>query len=336
MKIQKQLEHKIAGRNSSCRGIVVADGKLYVAFVYDKEGFYESLIQCLDSSDFTILWEYSYRHVVFSMFISQQDTLILDFMNGQVKAFDLENGTVLWEFETQGTNIGIISNEMEGKVVVSGIHTGPTSWCIDTATGALRWKSGKKGHAYVPVIHGDKVYNTEGHEIFCLNFSDGALVWENREPETYLTKIHVFNQVVIATGHGILNFYDQSGKLLGTTRTGSSKAIGFIVSEEDKIYFGDEGGCFYCYQLEATPEEVKASQAWKIEMQAGITKPAIMEGHRLYIAVEDYGLLIVSKDSGEILLEKKIKGKGAHIAVDKDRIYFGGKVSLGRYQLTGI
>ncbi len=334
MKIKKQLEHKIAGgRNSSCRKIFIHGDKLYISFLYDKGGFYESLIQCLRKDDFTVLWEHSYRHVVFSLFVSQHDTLIASFMDGKVKCLDLESGADLWEFES-GCNIALISNESDGKVIVSGLSEGKTTWCIDAANGNVLWKTPNRGHSYVPIIHGNKIYNTVDHTIFCTNFEDGSAIWENREPETYLTNIHVFRDFVIATGHGIFNFYDLStGSICGSAQTGTRDAIGWMTSENDRIYFGDEGGFFHCYKVHQSGSEVELEPLWKINAGHGIKRAAVIEGDHLYVAVENFGFLYLSKDKGEIVLEKKIKGEGSFLVLEEDKIYFGAKMSLFQFEI---
>lgn len=332
MKIKKLLEHKIeGGRNSGARNILPHGSRIFVSFLYDKGSFYESVLKCLNIEDFSVVWEYKHPHVIFSLLISQHGTLIASFMNGNVKAFQLETGNIEWEFKVEGTNIGMLSNESEGKIVFSRLHQPQTTWCIDTENGNTLWNVPVSDHSYVPHIWQNKVYNTAGHYIFCTSFANGSTIWENKEPDTYLTNNHIFKDLVIASGHGKFNGYDlQTGQLRFTAQTGSGKAIGSMVSQNDCIYFGDESGAFYCYQITGTA----ATLQWKIQTGAAeVRRPAIIDGERLFIAAEDFGFLCIDKHTGATILAKKAKGKGSAIAIHENKVYFATKMTLFAFEM---
>lgn len=330
MDIKTLKEYKLKGeRNNKPRQPLIWKDKIYVVFVYDKKGFIESRIQCLSLDKFDLLWEYQLSHVINNILVSDNNTLIASFMNGSVVSFNLDNGQEVWKFKTEESNIGSISNEYNHKIVVSGIQAEATStWCIDTINGNVLWKQSNKGHSYIPKIHNDLIYNCIGNDIFCLNLENGLTVWTQNEPNTYLFNPKIFGQFIIASGHGVINIYDlQSGQILTRIETGEQSSIKEIINDEENIYFGDEKGYFYSYNLSS----IDAKLNWKLQTAGEIeTIPAISE-QNIFLLNNASKFYVIDKKSGIVVLEKKIKGEGniSGVTLSNDKIYFscgGGSV----------
>jgi len=323
-------EHHLKGeRNNRPRRPLIWNDKLYVIFVYDKKGFTESRIQCVSIDQFELVWEYTLSHVINNILVSSNDTLLASCMNGSVLCFNLENGQKRWKFETEESNIGPISNEYKNKIVFSGIQSRAAStWCIDTIDGSVLWKQSNKGHSYIPKIHKDKLYNCIGNDIVCLDLENGLTVWTQNEPSTYLFNPKIVGQFVLASGHGIITIFDiQSGQLVNRIETGERSSVREIIDDEACIYFGDEKGYFYSYDL----SNLKAKLNWKLKTDGAIQTIPATDGQYVFFLNDDSKFYVINKKSGTLVLEKEIKGEGniSGVTIANGKIYFscgGGSV----------
>jgi len=322
MKIKTLQEYRLKGeRNNKPRQPIIWEDKLYVVFVYDKKGFVESKIQCLSLDKFELIWEYQHNHVINNILISTHNTLVASCMDGQICCFDLNNGQQIWGFTTQESNIGPVSNEFDKKIVFSGIQARATStWCLDIKDGKEVWKQPNSGHSYIPAIHNGLIYNSIANDLFCLSLEDGLIKWSHHEPKTYLFNPKVFENFVLAYGHGLINFYDlSSGQLKMAIDTGEQSSIREVIMDKGNIYFGDEKGFFYCYQI-SSPQETK----WKFKSNAGIQTVPVIKGENVMFLNDDSKLIVLDKNTGALNFEMKLKGAGnvSGITLANNSIYF--------------
>ncbi|NJL15119.1 MAG: PQQ-binding-like beta-propeller repeat protein [Microscillaceae bacterium] len=323
MNINILKEYKLKGeRNIKPRQPIVCGDKICLIFVYDKKGFVESKIQCLDVKSFDLIWEFALNHVINNIFVSSDNTLVAGCMNGLVLNFNLENGAVIWQFKTDESNIGPVSNEYQKKIIFSGIQAKvASSWCIDLQNGNILWKVPNQGHSYIPIIFDGYLYNCIGNNMYCLSLTDGLQIWTQNEPATYMFNPKIFKHFVLVSGYGLVNFYDlKSGGLKIRIETGINSAIREVVAEDDDIFFGDEKGFFYSYKI----LENKAVLNWKIATEGTIqTVPAIIDENVLVLN-DASKLLVIDKIKGIVLNEKKVKGEGnlSGITIYNGKIYF--------------
>jgi outer membrane protein assembly factor BamB len=323
MNIKVIKEYKLKGeRNNRPRQPIIWGDKIYLIFVYDKKGFIESKIQCLNLESFELIWEFPISHVINNIFVSSQETLIASFMNGTVLSLNLETGFKIWEFNTDESNIGPVSNEFDNKIVFSGIQAKATStWCIEIKSGQTIWKVKNNGHSYIPIIYNDKVYNCIANDIFCLSFSDGSILWTQTEKQTYLFNPKILKENVIVSGHGIINIYNlETGVLSSTIDTGEKSSIREIISSDNNIYFGDEKGHFYSYSINKSDTTLN----WKTLTEGAIqTIPSVLN-ENIFVLNDSSKLLCIDKFSGQIKKEMKVKGEGniSGITIIKNKMYF--------------
>jgi outer membrane protein assembly factor BamB len=331
MKIKAVLEYKLKGeRNNRPRRPLVFSDKVYVIFVYDKKGFIESRIQCLDLNDFALSWEYIHPHVINNLVLTENGSLLASCMNGEVLKFDIYNGTIIWRFKTPGGNIGPISNEVNSKAVFSGVQGNQSTWCIDTTKGDELWSISNNGHSYHPYVYGDKILNTIGNDVNCLDLNSGQRLWKASEPKTFLFNPKVVNNLAIAPGHGLINiYYLQNGKFLNTIQTGqpanvSESGIREIVADEKSIYFGDAQGLFYSYSLPGSGNNYNTSLQWKIKTQGGIESIPSFFQDSILVINNGNQFLRIDKSNGDIKQEIKTKGEAfiSGVTVDKDAIFY--------------
>ena len=340
MKVRIINEYKLSGeRNVRPRRPLIWNGKLYVIFVYDKRGFFESKIQCLALDTFSLLWEYRHDHVINNLLVTGQETLLVSCMDGHVKSFDPNDGTLLWDFETPQGNIGLLSNEVAGKVIFSRIQSKATStWCLDTSEGNIEWVQPNPGHSYTPVIRNNRVYNCIENYLLCLNLDDGSTVWQQHESRTYLLNPHLWGDLVIASGHGVLNFYDAAtGTLYRSVETGQESAIYRPISDQHHLYFGDETGSFYCYRLEGSQTDLRVDLLWSVDTGGVIDSFPVLHKNAVLLINNNKKFVALDKQTGERVLEKSIKGEGQYsgITIYENKLYFscGGGYVCG-WELT--
>lgn len=212
--------------------------------------------------------------------------------------------------------------------LLGGITRATSTWCIDTINGNVLWKQSNIGHSYIPKIYNDLIYNCIGNDIFCMNLENGLIIWTQNEPSTYLLNPKIFKQFVIASGHGVINIYDlQLGQMLTRIETGEQSSIREIINDEENIYFGDENGYFYSYNL----SNLDAKLNWKLQTGGKIQTIPAISGQNIFLLNDACKLFAIDKNSGEPVFEKKLKGEGniSGVTLANDKIYFscgGGSV----------
>lgn len=307
MEIKVLKEYKLAGfRNNKPRKPLIFEDKIYIIFVYDKKSFVESKIQCLSLDNFDLIWEYTHNHVINNIIISSEKTLIASCMNGKIISFDLDKGTELWRFETNESNIGMLSNELNGKIVFSGIQSKTTStYCLDIQTGVLKWKQKNSGHSYIPKIFNAFVFNCIGNDLFCLNLSDGEVLWSQHEASSYMFNPTVFKDFIVSSGHGIINFHDlEKGNLIIKIDTGLRSSIYKFFFHDSYLYFANEKGIFYCYEI----SENRAQLKWQVDTTHTIEAEALLIDKNIFLLNHYPKLMVLNIDNGDLVCEKRTKG----------------------------
>ena len=337
MKIKHALDYKLNGeRNNRPRLPLLLSDKVFVIFVYDKKGFTESKIQCLNNADLSLKWEYTHPDVINNLVATSNNGLLASCMNGEVLCFDTCDGTVNWKFITQG-NIGPASNEFDSRIVFSGVQGNQSTWCIDTSNGRELWRVTNKGHSYHPFLEQDRVLNSIENDLNCLDLYSGKTIWKASEPRTWLFNPKAVNNIAITPGHGLVNFYNMdTGKLLSSIETGQSinaseSSIWQIAADENAIYFGDANCFFYSYLLPDSHNGNKASLKWKIETKGGIESVPAFYQETVLVINNGQQFLSLDKITGQLKQELKTKGAAyiSGVAVHDNSIFYscyGGNV----------
>ena len=331
------LTHKLEKeRNVTSKLPIVSNGKLYIPYHYDKAGFFESKIVCLDTSTFNVVWEYTHPHVVMGLAASESGEIVGTFMGGNVLSFKPETGEILWDYSNGRTGFGTISNISDNRVIFTiNSHPNFATVCLDVRTGEELWISENANHSYTPSIIGDKVYQSSKNTLMCRSLVTGETTWSSEEKRTYVFNVVAIDDMVAVGGHDLVNIYGTSGKLLTSITTGSKQSsIRAFVYESGRLYFGDESGVFYCYTIELGKNylqvsTVEAKLAWKYEGKGKIeSTPALYDGS-IYIVTDAENLLCLNAMSGEVEAELPTAGKANISGV---RIYEGDiYTAIGRF-----
>lgn len=311
-------EYKLKGeRNISARKPLIYNNCIYVIFIYDKKGFIESRLQCLDLETFALKWEYTHNHVLNNIEISSSDKLLCGCMNGEVKCFNPSSGENIWNFKTEESNIGAISNIYNDKIIFSGIQAkSKSTWCLDVNTGKSLWQIENKGHAYIPLIADNNGFFCIGNSIYSVSLEDGTLNWEQYEPDTYIFNPKKYDDTIVVGGHGKINIYDFNiGELKLSIETGIRSSITEICFDSNNnLYFGDGDGNFYCCHLEFIQEpsnkrKLVAEQKWSYKAKGAVKgTPALLDKF-IYFISDGKELISLDIFNGELNWSFNTKGK---------------------------
>ncbi|PZX10123.1 outer membrane protein assembly factor BamB [Breznakibacter xylanolyticus] len=325
-------EYKLKGeRNISARKPLIYNNSLYVILCYDKKGFTESRLQCLDLETFELKWEYTHNHVLNNLEISLNDKLLCGCMDGEVKCFNPSDGEIVWTFKTEESNIGAISNIYNDKIIFSGVQArGKSTWCLDVNTGKLLWQIENKGHAYIPLIAENKGFFCIGNNIYSISLRDGSLNWEQNEPDTYIFNPKKNGDKIVVGGHGKVNIYDfDSGELILSIETGIRSSIREICFDSDNnLYFGDEEGNFYCYHFQFIKKllgkgKFVAEKKWSYKAKGGIQGAAALMNESIYFITDGEELISLNIINGELNWDFNTKGKAgiSGVSIVNDEIF---------------
>ena len=324
MKAKKLFEYKLKGeRNISSRRPLLIGNRLFVSFIFDKSGFVASKVICLNTDSFEQLWEYDYAYVINNLLVSSNQTVLVCSMGGKMMELNPKNGELMQTHEFEMDGNGASSQIVNNKVVVGGVQRTSVTNCYDLSSTQLKWSFDNGGHSYRPLIHDNKVFQCTERHINCLDFETGEPIWKATEERTYIFNPVAIDQIIIAAGHGLLNFYDsQNGELLHQIETGIRESIREIVVMDNFIYFGDSSGKCYCFKITSTPQ-VSSELIWEQQTDGGIeSAPAFFKEDILFIN-DNKKLLSLNRVSGELNWTFNTKGEAgiSGILVDGEDIY---------------
>lgn len=104
--------------------------------------------------------------------------LLIVAVNGMVHALDVATGASVWVNALDGGGFGVVEIAIENGVVLA-CASGGFLFCLDYATGDVRWKtrtSGLHGRATV-LLDGDRVVLAKGGAVDCFAMASGERLW---------------------------------------------------------------------------------------------------------------------------------------------------------------
>lgn len=315
MKLKKITEYKLKlKRNITPRNLLIIDDHLYIAFIFDQEGWINSRIVCLDVESFEEKWSYDYPFIVNTIQKSPlSDNIISVCMDGIIEEIDRVEGVLLESSSLNVHRCGFSSSIVDNKVVVGGIQGSKLTTCFDLKEADIHWTFDTGGHSYKPLIAEGKVYQCTENYLRCLDFDSGKLIWQAYEESTYLFNIEIFQGVVLASGHGLINFYSiVDGTLIYQINTGvpgSEGAIRHIICINEFIYFSDSSGIMYCYKLLNLSKsfEIDIEVVWTCPSNGAIASKAEVYKDYLIFAHANKELLVLDRMTGNLVASSKLK-----------------------------
>ena len=315
MKLKKITEYKLKlKRNITPRNLLIIDDHLYIAFIFDQEGWINSRIICLDVEGFEERWSYDYPFIVNTIQKSPlSDNIISVCMDGIIEEIDSVEGVLLESFSLNVHRCGFSSSIVDNKVVVGGIQGSKLTTCFDLKEADINWTFDTGGHSYNPLIVEKRVYQCTENYLRCLDFDNGKLIWQAYEESTYLFNSEIFQGIVLASGHGLINFYSIiDGTLIYQIKTGvpgSGGAIRHITCIDEFIYFSDSADVMYCYKILKLSKsfEIDIKLVWTYQSNGAIASKAKVYKNYLIFTHANKELLVLDRITGQLVASSKLK-----------------------------
>lgn len=235
--------------------------------------------------------------------------------DGVIQAFDAKSGAKLWSHDMDiagrlsSSAFGGGASYSDGRVFATN-GVGEVV-ALDADSGAELWKVQPAGPLRgSPTIAFGQIYvMTQDNQIFSLNASDGALVWQESGSAT---QAGVFGVAAPAAGAGTVIAGYSSGELSayryenGRTlwadalaRTSISTEVGSLtdidadpIIDSGRVYALGQGGRMAAYQI------LTGQRIWELSL-AGISTPAIA-GEWIFTLTDDARLLAIARSTGRV------------------------------------
>lgn len=306
MKIKKLKEYKLKDkRRISPRNQIIIGDNLYSAFIFDKGDTSNSRIICLDICTFEEKWTYDYDFIINKIMKSPiSNNIVSVCMDGRVEEIDLLEGQLIKEIDLNVNRCGFPSVIVDNKIVTGGIQGSTQTTCIDLKDFKIEWEFDTDGHSYTPLISAGQVYQCTEHYLRCLDLNTGSLIWKVKEASTYLLKAEKFKDLILASGHGLINFYHKhNGRLIKQLRTQTdalNSAIRYITTNEENIYFSDHSGGIYAYEcIYLDQYNIETKLLWVFKSDGEIESQLKLYKDYLVFANSNKNLFIINRHTGE-------------------------------------
>jgi outer membrane protein assembly factor BamB len=100
-------------------------------------------------------------------------------VSGRVAAVDLASGKELWRNELAGAGTGPVDLHIDGGEVLACVSTSDALFCLDYATGELRWQAETRGYGRASIlVDGPHVIVARNGYVTCLS-RKGERLWVN-------------------------------------------------------------------------------------------------------------------------------------------------------------
>ena len=229
----------------------------------------DNRIFCIDFETGDISWSFqtieeSKKNIFSASPVAKENIIIAPFSTGEIIAFNIEDGNVIWSDNT--SKISIISNfdlkDISANPVISGIDIYSLSnngrlMSNNIINGKRNWYSEING-SQTPIISGDQIYLIDKEsQVICLNKNSGEIYWIKKLDK--FKRGDSFKNLNLWVGpylvNNMLNFISYFGEIVTILPTSgeiqSTKKIGIsgiylpIIVLKDQFIITNENGNIY-------------------------------------------------------------------------------------------
>jgi hypothetical protein len=201
-------------------------------------------IYCFNTKTGEALWSYPVEGSVGSSPTIVDEKVLFTSKNGYIYSLDAEMGTMIWKKEI-GSSVSSPAVKGDSIYVGSGEMNGDGKFYSLDMNGNINWEFVPNGAVQSsPAVAGYYVYfasNVEEGTVYCLNNTNGDLVWEYRPwPNEYIisSPAIVDGRVYIASDNGRLYCFEGESANIIVAEEGITKII--HLGEDAKVAHGDE------------------------------------------------------------------------------------------------
>jgi outer membrane protein assembly factor BamB len=310
---------------------VVADGKVYA-------GISDGSVCCLNASSGEKIWDYGiyYASVSTPAFSDGKVYIGLVYSGGlslhrtNVICLDATNGNEVWTYESEyGYELG---GDVSSPVVVNGrvyigSHTGRrylsgSVFCLDSSNGSLIWEYATGGRVHSsPAVAGGRVYvGSEDYGVYCLDASSDQQIWK------YTTGDEVRSSPAIADSKVYVGSDDNRVYCLNAA---NGEQI-WTYTTGDDVYSSPAVayGRVYVGSRDNNTYCLDASNGtliWKYATEGAVySSPAVADG-KVCVCSYDYHIYCLNASNGN-LIWKEIAASSSSPAIADGRVYVGSSV----------
>lgn len=204
-----------------------------------------------------------------SPIISQRYT-ITSFANGEMLAFDNQNGDIYWKV-ILATPVGRTELERlvdpDGQAVIDGETLYTIAYqgkllALDVITGSEKWAKTYSSFNSLAYGFGKIFVTTSDGEVLAINPKNGAEIWRNENFKyRRLNSPFVYQQaLVFADLEGYLHFLDvNTGKALARRQPDEEGVMGDFIGLSDQLLVSTRSGYLISYKLYSTEDYLRRS-----------------------------------------------------------------------------
>jgi outer membrane protein assembly factor BamB len=329
-------------RRVSARPPLVASGKVFAVFSYERRDFFESLLICFDVSSGSELWRVTVDHVLSEPTIGPAGAVLVSSFGGNVLAFD-EHGRELWRGPDADRNLWRPTVLSSDRIAVPEIAAGARhTWCLDSRTGRDVWRFDSGGHTrevcsaddrlvQITSYSGRKIgesYNT----LIALSAKDGSLAWSAPCARDALALACLGERVVVGTRGALLVFDLASGRALAEMRVRDSVELTAVETAGDhSVVVADTANTLRRVDIKGRRgllgTKVQLEGGWTCQLSAEVIgRPVVCAPH-----------VVVLDRSGRVRFLTVDKGSQAHeLRMSVEKTADGGGIGMddGRLAAT--
>jgi outer membrane protein assembly factor BamB len=263
-----------AGSNSIWSSPAIDSGKVYI-------GNRDCNLYCLNESTGVLRWKYLTGKEINSSPLVSDGKVFFGSMDGKLYCLNADAGSLIWNFTTSGDgygNVGVHSSpSILDDVVFVGSLYGAKLYAVNASTGVKIWDFSVNGVIFSsPSVYDGKVFfNADYAGVYCLNATDGALIWNTPDAISF-----VYSSLAVADGRVFIGdsenkFYcfDASTGVSLWNFTNIAAVWSSAAVADGKVFFGTENGWFYCL------DENTGNQIWSYRaLDRVASSPAVSDG----------------------------------------------------------
>lgn len=326
-------------RQVSARPPVVASGKVFAVFSYQRRDFFESLLICFDISNGAELWRVSVDHVLSEPVIGPAGIILVSSFGGNVHAFD-QCGRELWRGPDADRNLWMPTVLSADRIAAPEIAGGSRhTWCLDSRTGREVWKFDSGGHTREVLPADDRLVQItsysgrkigDGHtKLIALWAKDGSLSWSARCARSPLALTRLGDRVVVGAQGALLIFDLATGRALAEMRVSDSVDLTAVEPAGDQaVVVADTAATLRRVDVHGRRgllgTKVLLEERWTCQMPAEVIGRPVVSASHVGVLDGSGGIRILTVDHGSqahgLRMPVEKKGDSGGIAIEDSRL----------------
>lgn len=263
----------IKPRGTPQSGLVIKDSLAYYAVSPKK-----NKLKCINLIDGNLIWERIVKEVS-SGSIIVNNQLIIGSGNGLLSAFDIESGSLVWDFKAH-SKFTLPVTMGAGKLFQPGDNG--ILYVLSVDDGTELYEIELDNPLVSPVTAADLVYVVDVSGIvYGIDMADGSIIWRNIIGKAVWSALTVAdNRLYIGNSNGEMTAIDASdGKVIWSFKAATVIRSSAIVIG-DYVVFGTLGGELY---LLSTND---GTMIEKRQLDGPLVSSPVTDGERIYVATE--------------------------------------------------